>query len=173
MAEVFHNDFGQPSVSCVVDVGTGTGLTRTYLTSHRPEMLIDGIGISPEMLGQAIEKTRRDGSLVYRQLFERDLTEEVMYTNAPYDALISSGTFTHGHLGPGAIENLVHLVRPGGWLVVGVNNEHFVAQGFESVIVSYVDNGLITMPKIERVDIYEEGSSHRGDQARVLVFSRS
>jgi len=173
VAGVFHNQIGREAVACVVDVGTGTGLTGTYLTSHRPELVIDGIDISPEMLAQAIVKSRRDHSPVYRQLFERDLTQEVLFTNAPYDALICSGTFTHGHLGPDAIENLLPLVRPEGWLVIGVNNEHFLAQDFESEIVSYVDRGLITMPKVERIDVYEEGSPHRGDQARVLIFSRS
>lgn len=172
IADVFHQQIPKEGISCVVDVGTGTGLTGTYLASHRPELVIDGIDISPEMLGQAIVKSRRDHSPVYRQLFERDLTQEVSFTNAPYDALVCSGTFTHGHLGPDAIENLIHLVRRDGWFVIGVNNEHFLARRFEREIADYVDRGLITMPRVERIDVYEDGSPHCGDQARVLIFSR-
>lgn len=172
IAEVFHQHIANEGISHVVDVGTGTGLTGAFLARHRPQLVIDGVDISQEMLEQAIIKSRRDGSPVYSQLFERDLTQEVSFTNAPYDALVCSGTFTHGHLGPDAIENLIHLVRRDGWFVIGVNNEHFLARGFEREIADYVDRGLITMPRVERIDVYEDGSPHRGDQARVLIFSR-
>ena len=156
----------------VVDVGTGTGLTGTYLVAHRLELIVDGIDISPEMLERAREKKRSDGTLVYRDLFERDLTQEVLLTSAPYDALICSGTFTHGHLGPEALENLLALVRRGGWLVIGVNNEHFIGRGFDEYLTRLTAEELISEPTILHTDVYEEGSPHRGDQARILIFSR-
>lgn len=171
IAEVFH-EMVPVDVLHVVDVGTGTGLTGTYLVAHRPEITIDGIDISPEMLGQAKEKTRPGGHFVYRELFERDLTKEVLLTRDPYDALICSGTFTHGHLGPESIENLIALVRHGGWLVIGVNNEHFIARGFDQYLAHLTLDAIISEPIILRVDVYEEGSAHRGDQARILIFMR-
>ena len=172
ISEVFNERISLEDVLQVVDVGTGTGLTGTYLVAHRPEITIDGIDISPEMLEQARNKTRQNGDPVYRELFERDLTQEVLLTRAPYDALICSGTFTHGHLGPEAIENLIALVRHGGWLVIGVNNEHFVARGFDGYLAKLTAEGVISTPTILRVDVYEEGSAHRGDQARILIFMR-
>ncbi|MDP1719418.1 MAG: class I SAM-dependent methyltransferase [Candidatus Nanopelagicaceae bacterium] len=171
IAEVFSEKVPL-DVLHVVDVGTGTGLTGTYLVAHRPEMTIDGIDISPEMLEQAKAKARFNGKPVYRDLFERDLTQEVLLTRDPYDALICSGTFTHGHLGPEAIENLTALVRHGGWLVIGVNNEHFIARGFEGYLAKLTAEAVISEPIILRVDVYEEGSIHRGDQARILIFMR-
>lgn len=171
IAEVF-NERVPRDVLHTVDVGTGTGLTGTYLAAHRPEIIIDGIDISPEMLEQAKGKIRVNGHPVYRELFERDLTQQVLHTRAPYDALICSGTFTHGHLGPDAIENLIALLRHGGWLVVGVNNEHFLARSFEEYLLRLASRALVSEPTIHRVDVYEEGSAHRGDQARILIFMR-
>jgi predicted TPR repeat methyltransferase len=171
IAEVF-NERVPIDIIHTVDVGTGTGLTGTYLATHRLETIIDGIDISPEMLEQARGKTRLNGRPVYRELFERDLTQQVLHTRAPYDALICSGTFTHGHLGPEAIENLAPLVRPGGWFVIGVNNEHFGARDFDRYLLQLSSDGVISTPTILRVEVYEEGSAHRGDQARILIFMR-
>ena len=94
IAEVF-NDVVAP-VGRVLDIGTGTGLTGMYTSRLRPELVIDGMDISPEMLAQARMKTRDDGSAVYRALYERDLTQAVLNENAPYEALFSSGTLLMG-----------------------------------------------------------------------------
>jgi SAM-dependent methyltransferase len=153
----------------VLDIGTGTGLTGMYVTRLRPEVVIDGMDISPEMLAQAKLKTREDGSVVYRALYERDLTVAVSNENAPYEALFSSGTFTHGHLGPECLRNLLPLLAHDGWLVVGVNNEHFETKGFAGELESLVALGAIHTPEILRIDVYEPGSVHYGDQARVIV----
>jgi predicted TPR repeat methyltransferase len=157
------------SVVRILDVGTGTGLTGMYLSRLRPTVVLDGMDISPEMLEQASLKTRTDGSAVYRELYERDLTRDVLNENAPYEALISSGTFTHGHLGPECLRNLLPLLAHDGWLVVGVNNEHFEAKGFADELDVLVSIGAITQPEILRIDVYEPGSVHYGDQARVIV----
>lgn len=157
------------SVARVLDIGTGTGLTGMYLSRLRPDVVLDGMDISPEMLEQAALKTRTNGSAVYRQLYERDLTQDVLNENAPYEALISSGTFTHGHLGPECLRNLLPLLANNGWLVVGVNNEHFEAKAFAAQLDSLVLLGAITEPEILRIDVYEPGSVHYGDQARVIV----
>jgi SAM-dependent methyltransferase len=168
ISETF-NDVVTDSVKRVLDIGTGTGLTGMYLSRLRPEVVLDGMDISPQMLGQAQLKTRTDGSAVYRALYERDLTQEVPNENAPYEALISSGTFTHGHLGPQCLRNLLPLLAHNSWLVVGVNNEHFESKGFAGELESLVALGAITQPQILRIDVYEPGSVHYGDQARVIV----
>ncbi len=157
------------SVHRVLDIGTGTGLTGMYLSRLRPEVELDGMDISPEMLGQAQLKQRNDSSPVYGKLYERDLTRDVANENAPYEALISSGTFTHGHLGPECLRNLLPLLANNGWLVVGVNNEHFEGKNFAGELASLVEKGAIAEPQILRIDVYEPGSVHYGDQARVIV----
>jgi predicted TPR repeat methyltransferase len=168
ISEVFDQVVND-SMHRVLDIGTGTGLTGMYLSRLRPEVELDGMDISPEMLGQAKLKTRNDSSPVYRKLYERDLTCDVANENAPYEALISSGTFTHGHLGPECLRNLLPLLANNGWLVVGVNNEHFEGKNFVGELASLVEKGAITEPEILRIDVYEPGSVHYGDQARVIV----
>ena len=170
IAEVFNDVVGL--VTRVLDIGTGTGLTGMYLQRLRPDLVIDGMDISPEMLEQAKLKMREDGAAVYRALFERDLTKTVLNENPPYEALFSSGTFTHGHLGPECLTNLLPLVEDNGWLVVGVNNEHYESKGFEDVLTSLVADGAIQVPVILRIDVYELGSVHYGDQARVIITRR-
>ena len=167
IAEVFNDVL--PPVTRVLDIGTGTGLTGMYVTRLRPEVVIDGMDISPEMLAQAKLKTREDDSVVYRALYERDLTVAVPNENAPYEALFSSGTFTHGHLGPECLRNLLPLLAHNGWLIVGVNNEHFESKGFAGELESLVALGAIQTPEILRIDVYEPVSVHYGDQARVII----
>jgi len=167
IAEVFNDVVGP--VTRVLDIGTGTGLTGMYLQRLRPELVIDGMDISPEMLAQAGLKMRKGGEAVYRALYERDLTRAVPNENPQYEALFSSGTFTHGHLGPECLANLLPLLEHNGWLVVGVNNEHYESKGFEQELTSLVDRGLIQSPEIPRIDVYEPGSVHYGDQARVII----
>ena len=167
IAEVFNEVVGP--VTRVLDIGTGTGLTGMYISRLRPILEIDGMDISPEMLAQAKLKIRENGSAVYRALYERDLTLEVLNENEPYEALFSSGTFTHGHLGPECLRNLLPLLAHDGWLIVGVNNEHFEGKGFASELDSLFAIGAIQSPQILRIDVYDPGSVHYGDQARVIV----
>jgi hypothetical protein len=64
---------------------------------------------------------------------------------------------------------LLPLLANDGWLVVGVNNEHFESKGFAGELDSLVGLGAIQTPEIKRIDVYEPGSVHYGDQARVIV----
>lgn len=172
IAEIFNGVVPNDGITRVVDIGTGTGLTCKYLAALRSNLIFDGIDISPEMLAQAELKLRSNGAPVYRNLYERDLTKSVLGTDAPYDAFVCSGTFTHGHLGPEAIEDLIPLVKASGWIVFGVNNEHFFARGFAEELARLSSAGLISDPRLESIDVYGEGSIHRGDQARVVICTR-
>ena len=172
ISEVFHNVITSANISSVIDIGTGTGLTGMYLSSLRPNLVIDGIDISLEMLAKAREKKRQNGSSVYQLLLEKDMSKSAVTPNFPYDALICSGTFTHGHLGPEAIDNLIKLVRPNGWCVIGVNNEHYEEREFDKKLNQLIETDQIADLQILKIQVYEPGSDHYGDQARVLVFRR-
>ncbi len=158
IAEIF--DAYVPEVASAVDAGAGTGLVGAYLCALRPPLALDGIDLSAEMLAVA------DTKGVYRRLYERDLTQPVLDTEAPYDALISIGLFTHGHLGPEALANLLPLVRPGGYAVIGANESHFVDHGFEDALVSL---GVVDLD-MRRVHVYDEGSEHRDSLNVVSIF---
>jgi predicted TPR repeat methyltransferase len=171
ISEVFNENVPNDSDECarVVDIGCGTGLTGMYLSRLRSHLVIDGLDISPEMLAEARRKKRMDDSPVYTHLDECDLTQPAVNKYEEYDALICSGTFTHGHLGPDSLKNVLALVRPAGWIVIGVNNEHFEGKDFQSELDSLAAHKRITTPEILRIDVYEKGSPHFGDQARVIL----
>ena len=47
-------------------------------------------------------------------IYEVDLTGALNMITVTYGAVLSAGTFTHGHLGPGPLRNLLDIARPGG-----------------------------------------------------------
>ncbi len=172
VAEHFANFVPQNVGELFVDVGCGTGLVGVHLTSLRPTCRIDGIDISPEMLTQAGNKLRNDSTPIYTNLIAANLTQPLRDPRTEYDAMLSSGTFTHGHLGPETLQVLLPLVRVGGWFVVGINAEHFASRGFAEMLSKTVQGGYITSPDLHRVQVYEEGSPHFGDQAVIAIFQR-
>ena len=170
VAELFADFVPNPLREVVIDIGCGTGAVGHYLADLRPDQLIDGYDISPEMLAQAAQTRRVNDSPVYRNLREVDLTD--VFPKQDYGAMTSAGTFTHGHLGPETLLSLLKIIRVGGWYVVGVNAEHFEARGFAAAIDNAVGSGIISPPAIHLVDVYASGSPHYGDCAKVCIFRR-
>ena len=107
----------------VLDVGAGTGLVAEHLVG-RGTFDVDALDLSPEMLAVARSKG------LYRQTIEADLTRSLPINDAQYGAVISSGTFTHGHVGPEALDELLRVARKGALFVLSVNATHFEAREF-------------------------------------------
>ncbi len=158
IAEIFHNNL--PEIKKVIDIGTGTGLVGKYLKELRPEILIDGIDISPEMLAEAAKKG------VYRNLIEQDLNLPVANSDAPYDALVTIGTFTHGHLGIEVLDNLIPLVKKGGYFVVAVNEKYFHEHSFLDKILTKKMN----LMHMDKVHVYDASSEHHQSMNVIMIF---
>ena len=142
IAQKFDELIPKSDIQTVVDIGCGTGAVGSYLANLRPDLKITGLDISPEMLAEAAKIKRIDDSPVYNDLSEVDLTIEL--PKISLDAMISAGTFTHGHLGAETFISLIALVRAKGWLVIGINSKHFSSQGFGVALINAHDQGLIT-----------------------------
>jgi len=164
VAEVFSGHASEDDAP-VLDVGAGTGLVAEALLGHG-SWPIDGLDISPEMLAVA-----RDRGL-YGELLEVDLTQPIGLRRGRWGGLVSSGTFTHGHLGADVLLGLLDLVRPGGLFVVSINVEHFEDQGFAGVFEEMEQ--FITEPIFVETPIYgaEIGDEHDGDTAFIGVWRR-
>jgi SAM-dependent methyltransferase len=153
----------------VVDVGCGTGLAGTALRA-RVDVAIDGVDISPEMLEHAASKVH-DGHRVYRRLIEVDLTGPIDIADGTYAGVISVGTFTHCHVGPSALAEVVRVMRPGGVAALGVNAAHFDDTGFGDALDGLVRAGRIRDLEFVHVPIYADSDPEDPDRVgRVAVF---
>ena len=150
----------------VLDVGTGTGLCAAVLADMGVSP-IDGTDISPQMLEQAREKH------VFRALFPADITKPLSLPSAPYRGIVSSGTFTHGHVGPQAIDVLLALAAPGAIFALSINAQHYQTQGFAEKLSAL--GPQISDLKLHKVAIYgpRAAGSHKDDLAMIACFSRT
>ncbi len=150
-----------------LDAGCGTGLVATHLPE---DAVIDGIDISPEMLAEAERKGR------YRALMEADLTRPLPVPEANYAGLISSGTFTHGHVGPEALEGLLRALAPGAVCAITSSLTFFETRDFGAELERLERAGAISAPSIARDRIYAEGAEdpdgHGDDIGLVITFRR-
>ena len=151
----------------VLDAGCGTGL----IAEHLPVSLaIDGVDISSEMLAQAKRKSR------YGKLVEADLTGPLPFADAVYAGLTSAGTFTHGHVGPEALRELLRVLKPGAVCAISGNKAFFEAAGFKSAFAALTDEGMISAPEIREERIYEQAAAppegRENDRALIVVFRR-
>ena len=154
-----------PGRSPVLDVGAGTGLLAQNLPT-RDLLEIDALDISEEMLRVAGQKN------LYRKLIRADLTGPLDIADGTYGAVVSSGTFTHGHVGPGALDELLRIARSGAAFVLAINAEHFTELGFDAKLRDLgpqIDGLHHHVVQIYGPDAPEE---RRTDRAQVAVFSK-
>lgn len=146
----------------VADIGCGTGLVAEAL--GLPPADIEGFDISPDML--EISRAKR----LYGTLHRIDLTQ-ALRPDRRFGAVVSAGTFTHGHLGPEPLENILSMARPGALFVIGVNAQHFDAKGFAPVLERLRRGGQITDFARETVEIFSRKDTNHGkDEAQILTF---
>lgn len=150
----------------VLDIGAGTGLVGLHLAAAGigPR---DGTDISPEMLARAAEKR------VYRRLFEGDVTGRLDLPDAAYAGVVSSGTFTCGHVGPGALPELLRVAAPGALLVLSVNAAHWGPAGFATAFDALAP--AIRDLALPEAAIYGPAAdpAHRGDRALLATFRKA
>ena len=155
----------------VLDVGCGTGLVGAQLRLRGVEV-VDGIDISPEMLAKARSKTAPDGSPVYRRLMEADLTGPIDIASGVYSAIVSTGVFTHGHVGPDGIAEILRVARPGARGVIGVNSSIFETGGFRDRFERYAADGVILGLDVKLRQGYEGADgSEPNHMTQVAVFT--
>lgn len=145
----------------VLDIGCGTGLAGLAVAAKGFSSL-DGIDISPEMLGEADKKG------IYGSLIEADLTGPLKIADDTYDAAISSGTFTHAHVGAVAFDEIFRILKPGAIFACTVNAEAWVENGFGPKIRELTHGGVMHVREI-RPGAYFKGQDAVG---RYVVFQK-
>ncbi|MFO7920402.1 class I SAM-dependent methyltransferase [Rhodobacteraceae bacterium W635] len=143
----------------VLDVGAGTGLIGQELASVE----IDALDLSPEMLAVAGQKG------VYRDLITADLTGPLDLPDAIYGGVVSAGTFTHGHVGPVCLPELLRITRPGAIFVCTVVPDVYDSAGFGSALARLVAQGRISPVRFHDFAIYDHADDGHAD-ARGLIM---
>ena len=144
----------------ILDVGAGTGLVGQRLNSHDYSN-IDGLDISPEML----EVARAKGC--YENMIEGDLLSRLLIPDNTYNYIISAGTFTHGHVGASALDELLRISKPGALFCIAINSTYFSSTGFEKKFHQL--SKKITQLEFITVQIYFEGD-HADGEGVVAIF---
>ena len=148
----------------VLDIGAGTGLVAEEL----PGLTVDAIDISQEMLDVAGAKG------LYRERICADLTKPLDIADAKYGAMVSAGVFTHGHVGPSCLPELMRIAAPGAVFVLGINSEVFDSAGFGSAFAGLVADGLISPVQFRKAACYADADHDHADTVIILaVFRRT
>lgn len=149
--------------AAILDIGAGTGLVAEHLRG----LTVDALDITPEML----EVARSKG--LYRALMLGDLTQALDIPDASYDAIVSCGTFTHGHVGPVCFPELLRITRPGAVFACGTIGPVLDGAGFGSELARLVAHGKITPVAWRDIPIYEGAEHpHKDDRGLVMVFRK-
>ena len=156
----YYNKYSRNTDTPILDVGAGTGLVGELLHGSGHEQII-GIDISPEMLRQAEIKR------CYSSLIEADITKKIPLENDSIGGIISAGTFTHGHVGPDAIDELIRVIKPGGLFVLSINSKFFKKSGFAEKFKKIKNK--ISSPIFKKFDAH--GEQKENELKEVKIFA--
>ncbi len=150
----------------VLDVGAGTGLCGAVLAGLGVGP-IDATDISAEMLDRAMRKD------IYRDAIEADLNKGIPVPRESYSGVVSSGTFTHGHLGPEALPALLRVARRGAQFALSINAQHYEKLGFAEALHKMAQ-GQIQNLTLTEVPIYGDlaAGPNKDDTALIALFER-
>ncbi len=152
-----------PELDPVLDVGAGTGLVAEHLGG----LTVDAIDISQEMLDVAGAKG------LYRRCIRADLTGPLDIADGAYAGFVSAGTFTHGHVGPACLPELMRIARQGAVFALSINAQAFDEARFGSAFAGLVADGTISPVRFRRAPIYEGAMhEHANDAMLVALFRR-
>jgi predicted TPR repeat methyltransferase len=141
--------------AAILDAGCGTGLVGEYLRRHGYKN-IDGLDYSRAMLEKAGHKE------IYSKLTQGDLTGTLDIPSNTYDAVISVGTFTCGHVGPEAFDELLRVTKPGGHICFTVREQAWEEDSYLDKVGALQRDGAWTMLAESTADyIKSEGSNCR------------
>jgi predicted TPR repeat methyltransferase len=140
----------------LLDAGCGTGLVGVEL-SALGYCHIDGFDLSASMVAQAVAT----GS--YRQVLgDIDMMRVAeSYASACYDAVLSVGVFTLGHVPPEALVELLELVKPGGLLLLSTRTQYYQQSGFQALVDGLVESRRLLVLQVIRDAAYNnDGAAH-------------
>ena len=119
----------------ILDAGCGTGFVGDILY-HKGYKNIVGVDFSKEMLTRALKKN------VYESLSLCDLTQKLDFKDNSFDAIVCAGTFTCGHVGPQALNEMVRITKNEGYISFTVRRQEWDASPYEKFITDLQSSKL-------------------------------
>ena len=157
---IFFNKYAKNTDTPILDVGAGTGLVGEFLYRTGNKKII-GIDISSEMLEQAKLKG------CYSSLMKADVTKRIPLKNNSIGAVVSAGTFTHGHVGPDAFDELLRITKPGGLFVLSINSKVFIKGGFQEKFLRIKNN--ISSPIFNKFNAHGEHKDKKFSEIKIFA----
>ena len=111
----------------ILDAGCGTGLVGDILYNKDYKNIV-GVDFSKEMLNRALKKN------VYESLSLCDLTQKIEFEDNSFDAIVCAGTFTCGHVGPEALNEMIRITKNDGYISFTVRKQEWEASPYEKII---------------------------------------
>ena len=145
----------------ILDIGCGTGLVGAYLVGQGYSA-IDGLDFSSEMLSQARSKR------IYQKLLSGDLNTVLDIPDQTYDAGISCGTFTHGHVKSDALDEIIRVLKPGACFVCTIHREVWQSAGFGTKFAQLMASGVAELESMNEQPFYRNAP----DDGRFCVVRR-
>ena len=123
--------------SKIIDIGCGTGLLSEYLDKFKYQVEVDGLDFSNEMLN--VSRQRK----YYNYLFQKDVYTVRPDNEFKYDFGISVGMFTHNHVEPIAIKNILHYLTNDGVFIFTVRESYCINENFDRFIAGLKEEKII------------------------------
>ena len=101
-----------------------------------------------------------------------DVTKKIPLKSNSIGAVVSAGTFTHGHVGPQALDELLRITKPNGLFVISIKKELFISEGFKDKFINIKKK--ITLPTFNLFSIFGKNNDkkHGNDKAYVAIFRK-
>lgn len=152
----------------VLDVGAGTGLLAEALLGMGFRHHIDAADFSAEMLDRAAQKR------IYAGTFRVDITQPIALPRH-YCGIVSSGTFTAGHVGPEALPHLLDAALPQAQFALSINRRVWQSKGFDRALDDLAAAARITDLQLIEVEVYGAAAAdidadHAADRALIALF---
>ncbi len=144
-----------PGGARLLDAGCGTGLVGRELGALGYTR-IDGFDLSESMARRA----RETGS--YREVRGGvDIMRAGEIYPAEFDAVLSIGVFTLGHVPAAALEVLLGLARPGGILLLSTRTHYYEESDFRELVEGLLATGRLELQQCLRDAPYNsDGAAH-------------
>ena len=107
----------------LLDAGAGTGLFGQLLHQRGYHNLV-GIDVSEGMLEEARKKN------VYTEVHQKILGESLGFPTDSFDAAISVGVFSPGQGPSSAFDELIRIIKPGGYFIFTLRPEFYENRDF-------------------------------------------